>query len=195
VAGLSDQGEMKPYYGVILADPPWPYSDGGHGNGRARDHYPLMKIKDIFDLPIKHMLCEDAVMILWSTWPQLDNAFKLIGHWGFEFVTGFPWLKTYDPPFCDLFGETIIKPTYGTGCWVRGCSEPILIGKHGNAKHPKNGWMGLISERMNHSRKPDTIYQYAESFPGPYLELFARRRREGWDLWGNELPNDVLIPA
>jgi N6-adenosine-specific RNA methylase IME4 len=57
--------------------------------------------------------------------------------WGFEPVTGMPWIKTYDPPTIDLFGELRYRPTWGMGAWVRGCSEPILIGKRGNAKPPE----------------------------------------------------------
>lgn len=53
--------------------------------------------------------------------------------------------------------------------------------------------MGLISERMEHSRKPDTIYEYAESFPGPYLEMFCRRPRAGWHVFGNEVESDVAL--
>ena len=51
--------------------------------------------------------------------------------------------------------------------------------------------MGLISMRLEHSRKPDDLYHYAESLPGPYLELFARRARPGWDVWGNEVESTV----
>jgi N6-adenosine-specific RNA methylase IME4 len=178
-------------YKTILCDPPWDYRNGG--NGRARAHYKLMTIDELCAMNVEEHADKDAVLLMWATWPQVEGAVRVGKAWGFEYVTGFPWLKTYDPPFCDLLGETIVKPTYGTGCWVRGCSEPIFIFRRGKAKPPLGSWMGLISERMEHSRKPDTIYAYAESFPGPYLEMFCRRPRAGWHVFGNEVESDVAL--
>ena len=77
---------------------------------------------------------------------------------------------------------------------MRGCSEPVLIGWRGTEKPPSSPFLGLLSERLEHSRKPDDIYEYAESLPGPYLELFARRSRPGWDAWGNEV-DAVELPG
>lgn len=96
----------------------------------------------------------------------------------------------------DLFGDFCAKPTWGLGAWVRGCSEPIFIGKRGNAAPPPDQhFLGLLSKRLQHSRKPNDIYHYAMSFPGPYLELFARSKVDGWDSWGNEVECDVEIPV
>ena len=178
-------------YGVILADPPWDYRNGG--NGRARAHYPLMTIDELCAVPVASMAADDAIMLMWSTWPQVTGAVRVIDAWGFEYVTGFPWVKLYEPPVTDLFGNHKIRPTWGTGAWVRGCSEPIFICKRGKVKPPEQQFMGLISKRMQHSRKPDSIHEYAESFPGPYLELFARRPRSGWSVWGNEVESDVVL--
>jgi len=118
--------------------------------------------------------------------------------WGFEFVTGFPWIKLGSPPIVDLWGETKFYPFYGIGFWVRGCSEPVLIGRKGKPPLPDYDFLGLVSEKMVHSRKPSNLYDYAESLPGPYLELFARRDRVGWDGWGNELESSIeldMVPA
>lgn len=179
-------------YRVILADPPWDYRNGG--NGRAAAHYDLMTVDQICELPIKNLAHDDAVLMMWATWPQVEGAMRVIKAWGFEYITGFPWVKLYDVPMCDMFGEFIAHPTWGTGSWVRGCSEPIFIAKRGNARPPEQNWMGLLSKRMQHSRKPDSLHQYAESFPGPYLELFARRQRAGWDVFGNEVANSIELP-
>lgn len=176
-------------YGVILADPPWDYRNGG--NGRARAHYSLMTVDEICNIPVSSFAKDDCVLILWSTWPQVSGAMQVITAWGFEYVTGFPWIKLYEPPITDLFGNHKLRPTWGTGAWVRGCSEPVFISRRGNAGPPEKHWMGLISQRMEHSRKPDDIHEYAESFPGPYLELFARRIRAGWDVWGNEVDSSI----
>lgn len=178
-------------YGVILADPPWSYRNGG--NGRARAHYSTMTIEDIRALPISDLAKPDAVLLMWCTWPQLKDGLSVIDAWGFDYISGFPWVKVYDPPFVDLLGDFIARPTWGTGSWVRGCSEPLLIAKRGKAKPPEANWMGLISQRMAHSRKPDSVHQYAESFPGPYLELFARRPMADWDVWGNQAPDSISL--
>lgn len=180
-------------YGVILADPPWDYRNGG--NGRAAAHYPLMTIEELCAMPVASLAAKDAVLIMWATWPQMEGAQQVIKAWGFEYVTGFPWIKLYNHPVVDLFGDFRAKPTWGTGAWVRGCSEAVLIARRGNAKPPDLHWMGLISKRFEHSKKPNDIHEYAESFPGPYLELFARRPRQGWDVFGNEVENSIELPA
>lgn len=160
-------------YRVILADPPWDYRNGG--NGRARAHYPLMTIDQLCDLPVGSLVADDCILLLWATWPQVEGAMKVINAWGFEYVTGFPWVKLQDHPVIDMFGEFRAKPTFGTGAWVRGCSEPVFIARRGSIKPPAISFTGLLSKRMEHSRKPENIHQYAMTFGGPYLELFARR--------------------
>src|SRR5262245_504352 len=182
-------------YGVILADPPWSYrNEGERLNGTARGHYNTMSVDELCRLKVSELCLPDCVLLLWATWSQLECAIVVGTAWGFDYVTGFPWIKTKEPPFCDLFGEIIVKPAYGTGFWVRGCSELILIFKRGNPSPPKEfAWLGLISQRIKHSRKPDDVYAYAESLPGPYLELFARRKRKNWDSWGNEIQNDIEL--
>ena len=146
-----------------------------------------MTIEDICAMPVSALAAPDAVLLLWATWPQLQEALRVVDAWGFEYVTGLPWVKIKGLPQFSLDGSLDIKPQYGVGYWVRGCSEPLLIAKRGKASPPGNGWVGLLSENIRHSRKPDDVYSYAESLPGPYVELFARRRRQGWDAWGNEV--------
>ncbi len=181
-------------YGVILADPPWDYRNGG--NGYAGGHYPLMKIDEICGLRVKDCAADDSLLLLWATWPQVVGAMQVIKAWGFDYISGFPWVRLYDPPMIDLFGELRARPVYGTGAWVRGCSEPIFISRRGKIKPPDNPhYLGLLSERFQHSRKPDNIYDYAEQFPGPYLELFARKRHSPkWDVWGNEVESTIELP-
>lgn len=178
-------------YGVIIADPPWTYSNSGV-RGAAVDIYNVMTTDDICDLPISDLSSQDCTLLLWATWPCLTDAFRVISALGFEFVTGMPWVKCSSASI-DLWGELQATPSYGTGFWLRGCSEPILICRRGHPQLPKGDWLGLLSERWEHSRKPDNLYEYAESMPGPYLEMFARRKRDGWDVWGNEVESDLVI--
>jgi N6-adenosine-specific RNA methylase IME4 len=181
-------------FGVILCDPPWFYSNKGNGagfNGTAHDHYSEMTAYDICALPVADLAAPHSVLILWATWPCLTDAFRVIEAWGFNYVTGLPWIKLQERPWIDLWGEEHIKPSYGTGFWVRGCTEPILICRRGHPKIPTIGACGILAERMEHSRKPDSIYELAEAMDGPYIELFARRARKGWVSWGNEAPQSA----
>ena len=180
-------------YGVILADPPWQYRN--KGNGAAQNHYPTMTVEEICALPVPNMFADDAVLALWVTWPHLPDAVRIIEAWDCEYKTGFPWIKFQGEPMPDLFGDLHVRPAYGTGAWARGCSELMFIAKHGNANVPDGHFLGLLSERFQHSRKPNNIYAYCEQFPGPYLEMFARRTWPGWDVWGNEVDCDVELTA
>ena len=178
-------------YKVIYADPPWHYNNSGC-RGAAENEYSVMKDEDIYKLLVCEYADPDSVLLLWATWPKLIEAMKVIDCWGFKYVTGMPWLKV-NQVTNGLFGEVEFKSPYGIGFWVRGCSEPILIAKRGNAKPPLDGFIGLLSPNMFHSRKPESIYEYAESLDGPRLELFARVEREGWDVFGNEVKNSISL--
>lgn len=170
-------------YGVILADPAWQFRNGG--NGAADGHYQTMTTKAICQLPVSDLAKDDAVLLLWATWATLADAMRVIDAWGFSYVSGMPWVKLRESPISDDGSSWRMKLAYGTGFWVRGCTEPILIAKRGKAKPPTGNWCGLISERFEHSRKPNNIYEYAESMAGPYCELFGRRPRPGWDVYGD----------
>lgn len=180
-------------YGVILTDPPWEYRNSGV-EGAASKAYSLTSTKALARLNVKDFAADDSVMVMWTTWPCLTDAFELIPAWGFEYITGLPWVKLQDQPFVDLMGDHVIgAPSYGTGFWVRGCTEPILICRRGQPRIPEMGHLGLISKRFEHSRKPDNIYEYCETMDGPYLEMFARRKRDGWDAFGNEIDGSIEI--
>ena len=184
-------------YNIILADPPWDYRNGG--NGRARAHYPTMPAHQILSLPVGDLAAPDCVLLLWATWPQISGAVDCIRAWGFEQVTGLPWIKIHksrNPVFDKnrVSGPGAATPALGTGYWVRGCSEPLLIARRGRPEPPAmrgETWLGLLGPRLEHSRKPADVYQLAESWPEPRIELFARRARAGWDVWGNQAPGSI----
>lgn len=186
---------MSEVYRVILSDPPWIYERTSK-NGGAANHYNLMDDSALYGLDVQSVAADDCVLVLWATWPKLTEAFMCCESWGFEYVTGFPWVKLQEQPFVDLMGDHVTgAPAYGTGFWVRGCTEPILICKRGKPRIPESGHLGLLSKRFEHSRKPDSIYEYCEAMDGPYLEMFARRRRDGWDAFGNEVEGSIAIPS
>ncbi len=180
-------------YGVILADPPWNYGNAGrksltHGgyNGAAANHYSSMNDQAICDLPVADMAKPDSVLLLWATWPKLDVAFRVFAAWGYSYVTGFPWIKVTGVTEDMFSGDPSFTVSYGTGFWVRGASEPLLICRRGDVAPPTGNLIGLLSPNAKHSRKPESIYDYAETLDGPYLEMFARQRRIGWEAWGDE---------
>ena len=182
---------MKQYH-LILADPPWRYSVKKH-SGSAENHYSTMSLRALQALPVRELADADCVLLLWCTWPQLVNGIELMQYWGFRHKTGFPWIKIRSLS-TDLFSKEESFTTWpGIGYWVRGVSEMILIGTRGNVHPPREMFSGLLSKRLQHSRKPDSIYHYAESLPGPYLELFARRPRVGWNCYGNEVDDIIDI--
>jgi N6-adenosine-specific RNA methylase IME4 len=189
-------------YGVIVADPPWRYgvTNGArgatrHGNtpGRFSKHYPSMSARAIAALPVGDLAADSAVLLCWATWPRLPDAMAAIAAWGFEYVSGFPWIKLTSAPRAALDDRPVATPQYGIGFWSRACSEPLLIARRGDVTI-RSPYLGLLSENFGHSRKPDNLYDYAEQFPGPYLELFARRPWPNWDSWGNECAS-VELPG
>lgn len=181
-------------YRVIIADPPWSYQNSG-ARGVAADQYNTMTIDDICALPVGELADENSVLLLWATNPLLPEALRVCDAWGFKYVTKFPWVKLVGTPQINFFGDWEYKPNFGVGFWVRGCSEDVLICKRGQAKPPEYDFVGILSENFYHSRKPDNLYEYAESMPGPYLEMFARRQRPGWDVFGNQVANSITLEA
>jgi ParB/RepB/Spo0J family partition protein len=164
-------------YGVIYADPPWRYSDPPMGDvARANEqHYPTMTVEEIKALAIP--AADDCVLFLWATVPKLDVAFEVMHSWGFTHKSASVWKKDRE----------------GTGYWVRGIVEHLLIGVRGNIPAPAPGeqFKGWIeAPRGRHSEKPAVFAEHIERlFPSaPKIELFARRARPGWDVWGNEAP-------
>lgn len=178
-------------YGTIIVDPPWPYqktSRHGKLTGYSDVEYDPLTIDELAALPVGKAATDESVLLLWTTWPFVHAACHLIEAWGFEYTTGLPWVKvvSVDTSKEDAFS---FKPEYGVGYWFRGATEVLLVGSRNKAY--RTNYIGLISKNAKHSRKPDSLYELAEAtLPGPYLELFARRTREGWTQLGIELEGD-----
>jgi N6-adenosine-specific RNA methylase IME4 len=169
-------------YGVIYADPPWTfktYSNKGKDKSPEK-HYSCMSLSDIISLPVGDLAKDDAVLLMWVVDPLLDQAFKVIDAWGFKYKTvGFTWAKT---------NRTKMGFFTGLGYWTRGNPEMCLLATKGKPKRiSKSVPQLVVSERREHSRKPDIMYNHVENLlQGPYVELFARNKRPGWDSWGNQ---------
>ena len=175
-------------YKIIYADPPWRY-DQKRLQGAAEKHYATMNINDMCALPINNLADSDCVLFLWVTFPMLPDALKLIEAWGFEYKTvAFVWLK-----------KNKKSPSwfYGLGFWTRGNAEICLLAKRGNPKRCSTSVHQLIiSPVEQHSKKPDITRDRIVELMGdvPRIELFARQKTEGWDVWGNETPDSVELP-
>lgn len=188
-------------FGVIAMDPPWKYGGTRQfqrrpGGNRLLPHqhhrYASLPTAAIAALPVARLAADPCVLLMWATWPLLEDALACIRAYGFSYVTGFPWIKVAGPPKRRISKVWRWVPQYGIGFWVRSCSEPLLIARRGDITI-RSPQIGLLSENFSHSRKPDNLYEYAEQFPGPYLELFARRAQPGWRSWGDQAPAETRI--
>jgi len=157
-------------YRVIYADPPWQYSNSGFTTS-AENQYPTMPTEEIYSLPIKDLADENAVLFLWATNPLLEDALRVCKAWGFEYKTNFVWVKN--------------RHTGGFYCY--GQHELLFVAVRGSLLPKQEGVRSSVinAPRREHSRKPDEVYSIIEAmYDGPYIELFARNKREGWVGWG-----------
>jgi N6-adenosine-specific RNA methylase IME4 len=177
-------------YGVILADPPWSFEvwSKDTGNGRsAESHYSTMTMRQIARLPVDELAAKDCVLFMWACWPSIADALRIIESWGFTYKTcGFDWMKADNTQ--PHFFQDEVPAQVGMGYWTRANTEPCLLAIRGKPKRLNaDVRMGIIAPRREHSRKPDGIHERIERLvAGPYVELFARQKRPGWDVWGNQ---------
>ena len=148
----------------------------------VEEHYPTLALDEICTLPVP--AANDCILFLWATIPLLDDAFTVLSAWGFKYRSAIVWKKDKT----------------GIGYWVRSQLEILLIGTRGNIPSPAPGdQLPAIIEapRGRHSEKPEIFAEHIERlFPNvPKLEMFARRARPGWDVWGNEAPHAEAEPA
>ena len=169
-------------YKVIAADPPW--SKNQKGTLGAQKHYPLMSMTEIFNLPVGDFAAEDAVCWLWVTNSTMNEGHEVLRRWGFEPKAILTWFK--------------FRPQLGLGRYLRNDTEHVVLGVKGKMPiHVKNQVSWFIAPTAAHSEKPREFFAIAERcYPEePRLELFARRRQPGWDVWGHEIDSDIIIPG
>jgi N6-adenosine-specific RNA methylase IME4 len=159
-------------FDIIYADPPWKYNID-FLTSSPNSHYPVLGTQEICQLQIP--TSKNAVLFLWTTNPFLEDALQVMKTWGFEYKTNIVW----------------VKDKFGTGFYVRGQHELLLIGTKGKAHPPEesNRFSSVVkAEVKEHSEKPEEIYKLIEAmYPDKaYLELFARKQRPNWKSWGNE---------
>jgi N6-adenosine-specific RNA methylase IME4 len=176
-------------YGVIYADPPWNFKNFSEkGTGRnAVAHYQCMEFGQIARMEPQRWAAKDCVLFLWATDPLLPKALELIEAWGFKYKTvGFYWAKTNKRANLDCLTRDDFFT--GLGYWSRANVEQCLLATRGSPpRMAKDVKRLVIGPRREHSRKPDEVYSRIERLAqGPYLEMFSRQSRAGWDALGNQ---------
>ena len=175
-------------YQIIYADPPWSYNDKMSGHSFSLDHeYETQSKNWIANLPIKEITEKDTVLFLWVTSPLLPEAFEVLKCWGFKYKTlAFCWVKKTKNG----------KWVSNLGRWTMGGAELCLLAVKGKPKRIlKNIKQLVFAERTKHSKKPDEVRKRIVELMGdiPRIELFARQKTEGWDVWGNEVESDIKL--
>jgi len=177
-------------YKIIYADPPWSYNDKMSGHSFSLDHeYQTQNKNWIAELPVNNIADKDSVLFLWAVSPQLPEALEVMKAWGFKYITvAFCWSKNHKSG----------KKVSNLGRWTMGNVEICLLGRKGKPQRICKNIKQLVeAERTIHSKKPDEVRKRIVELIGdiPRIELFARNKTEGWDIWGNELENDIEIIA
>jgi N6-adenosine-specific RNA methylase IME4 len=170
--------ELEGLFDVISVDPPWPY-EGESKNvtsfdsvgRRVANPYPEMSIEDI--KKIEMPLMDDAVVLLWTTHRFLPDAFDILKEWGLDYKATLVWNK-----------EKI-----GMGAWFRMQCEFCIVGVKGKPYWHNTTFRDILNEpRREHSRKPDSFFEMIESITlGRRLEYFSREKRNGWEVFGNDI--------
>ncbi len=172
-------------YNIIYADPPWRF-DGRQYQSDNRDfykiekHYDTMTIEDIANLPIPS--ADDCACFMWTTNAHLKEAIHIMERWGFIYKTiAFIWVKKY------VNGSSV----YNFGPWTLQSCEICILGIKGTMQKYKkqNNIKQLVeSIRTKHSKKPNIVRQRIFNMFGdlPRIELFARTKIDGWDIFGND---------
>lgn len=176
-------------YQIIYADPPWNFGGGGvyQDSGRpvreTNKQYSLMDTAELMRMNVNSIADTDSLLFMWTTDQHIPDALKLMDAWGFRFCTvAFYWVKKYST------GSTC----YNVGCWTMKSVEQVLLGLKGKPMHFKktrNVKQLVEAERTQHSKKPQEVRDRIVELVGdlPRIELFARQKTEGWDVWGNEV--------
>ena len=178
-------------YRTIVADPPWriemaPAIKPQFG-GRVKSAlaFPTMTVEEVANLPVGLWAMDRAHLYLWCTNSTVPHAYRIATDWGFKPSTLLTWIKR--------------KPTndgwMGLGRYFRITTEHALFAVRGGLDvHHKDQPNFFYAPRGGHSEKPSRFYDIAEHMsPGPYLDVFARKQRMGWDCFGNEAYNPAEL--
>lgn len=164
---------LTPPYSTIVADPPWcsPRFGGNTRRGHPRKHYTVTTTDDICAMPVADIAAPNAHLWVWGTNAMMEDAYRVVRAWGFSPITVVTWCKQGP----------------GVGYYLRNNTEHAIFATRGKPLVPDTKAMAswFVWPRGEHSAKPDAFLDLVEQVsPGPYVELFCRRPRFGWDSWG-----------
>lgn len=177
-------------YQTVVADPPWKQPSGGprpkttwNAGIPSKLPYPTMELAEIEALPVQEWVEKNAHLYLWTTNHYLERSYGVARAWGFEPSCVLVWAKT--PRGIGMGGAFTIT------------TEFIIFARRGSLAFKEkqdSSWWNW--KRGAHSKKPEAFLDLVERVsPGPYLEMFARRNRLGWDTYGNEALNHLEVGA
>jgi len=191
-------------YNIIYADPAWKQKAGRPLSGGYKKEngvqvfnplsdksadlpYDTMTLDEIKSLHVKDIADKDAHLYIWTTNKYLMDVGEIIKAWGFKYSTTLVWCK---------------KPIgSGMGGTYKVSTEFLIFATRGKLATKKgvNGtWFDVKRKYVNgypcHSKKPDFFREMIDSVStGSKIELFAREKHEGWDVWGNEVESSVAL--
>lgn len=181
--------EISEKYQIIYADPPWEYEETGgtkSSRGMAKQHYNTMTLDELKQMPIRNICAENAVCMMWATFPKIDRAIELLRSWDFIYKTAaFVWIKENRKSDSDFFGM---------GAYTRANVEVCLLGISKETKATEIVKSHSVRQIVyspvgKHSQKPIVVAEKIVELFGDVsrIELFARDNKIGWDSFGNEL--------
>lgn len=171
-------------FATILADPPWRFENR---TGKvAPEHkrlarYETLSLEEICQIPVFAVAGEKSHLYLWVPNALLPDGLAVMKAWGFTYKSNIVWHKIRKDGGPD--GR-------GVGFYFRNTTELVLFGIRGSMRtlDPGRSQVNIIrTQKQEHSRKPDELYELIERCsPAPYLEIFARGKRKGWDVFGDQ---------
>jgi len=178
-------------FGTVLADPPWRFTN--RTGKMAPEHrrlsrYSTMELEDIMELPVAQCVLPQSHLYLWVPNALVLEGLEVMRRWGFTYKTNLVWYKVRKDGGPD--GR-------GVGFYFRNVTELVLFGVRGSLRTREAGRRQtniIVKQKREHSRKPDELYPIIDQCsPNPYLELFARARRERWSQWGDEVEPSMQL--
>jgi N6-adenosine-specific RNA methylase IME4 len=167
-------------FSTVVVDPPWDYNDRGFSRRNAESRYRCLSLAEIAAVPIEAWASVHSHLYLWTTNAFMEHAFSLARLWGFRPKTVITW----------------VKPQLGTGHYYRNTTEHAIFATRGSLdvlRH--NARTDFTAPRARHSAKPDAFYELVESMSPPArLDVFARRTRAGWSVFGDEVEGSIPLP-
>lgn len=164
-------------YDVIVVDPPWPVKKivrKVRPNQKPELDYRTMTLVEIKNLPVNSIASDNSVLFLWTTQAFLQSSFDVMAGWGFKYQRLLTWDKANGVCFFGFHHRT----------------EFCLFGYRGRIEmYPKRKAIPTLIQGKSekHSAKPDEFYLLLDRLPGRKIDVFARKQRDGWSVWGDEV--------